>query len=132
MIHTKVQLARKQADGYAINLGKVNLVNVVTDVGMVGCGAFDVDALNNFDYPAARVKPTRSSEARSKGRNVGQRGPRSTQCLHPSQLRVPNLVVKHQFSIFGFINELDSLFKSKPRRLSNRWAEIKAGEQSEK
>ncbi len=61
MIHTKVQLARKQADGYVIPLGKVNLVNVVTDVGMVGCGAFDVTALNNFGYPAARVKPNRSS-----------------------------------------------------------------------
>jgi len=61
MIHTKVQLARKQADGYVITLGKINLVNVVTDVGMVGCGAFDVAALDNFGYPAARVKPTRSS-----------------------------------------------------------------------
>jgi uncharacterized protein YunC (DUF1805 family) len=61
MIHTKVQLARKQADGYVIPLGKVNLVNVVTDVGMVGCGAFDVTALNNFGYPAARVKPNRGS-----------------------------------------------------------------------
>ena len=61
MIHTKVQLARKQADGYIITLGKVNLVNVVTDVGMVGCGAFDVAALNNFGYPAARVKPTHGS-----------------------------------------------------------------------
>jgi len=61
MIHTKVQLARKQADGYVITLGKVNLVNVVTDVGMVGCGAFDVSALDNFGYPAARVKSTRST-----------------------------------------------------------------------
>lgn len=61
MIHTKVQLAKKQADGYVIPLGKVNLVNVVTDVGMVGCGAFDVAALNNFGYPAARVKPTRGN-----------------------------------------------------------------------
>ena len=61
MIHAKVQLAGKQADGYVITLGKVNLVNVVTDVGMVGCGAFDVAALNNFGYPAARVKPTRGS-----------------------------------------------------------------------
>ncbi|VVB64592.1 Uncharacterised protein [uncultured archaeon] len=34
---------------------------MVTDVRMVGCGAFDVSALNNFDYPAARVKPTRGS-----------------------------------------------------------------------
>jgi uncharacterized protein YunC (DUF1805 family) len=61
MIHAKVQLVGKQADGYVITLGKVNLVNVVTDVGMVGCGAFDVAALNNFGYPAARVKPTRGS-----------------------------------------------------------------------
>ncbi len=61
MIHTKVKLAKKEADGYVIPLGKVNLVNVVTDLGMVGCGAFDVAALNNFGYPAARVKPSRGS-----------------------------------------------------------------------
>lgn len=34
---------------------------MVTDLGMVGCGAFDVAALNNFGYPAARVKPSRGS-----------------------------------------------------------------------
>ena len=61
MIHRKVQLAKKQADGYVIPLGQVNLVNVVTDVGMVGCGAFDVAALNNFGYPAAKVKPSKGS-----------------------------------------------------------------------
>lgn len=61
MIQTKVKLAKKEADGYVIPLGKVNLVNVVTDLGMVGCGAFDVAALNNFGYPAARVKPSRGS-----------------------------------------------------------------------
>ena len=61
MIHEKVQLANKQADGYVIPLGPVNLVNVVTDVGMVGCGAFDVTALDNFGCPAARVKATRGS-----------------------------------------------------------------------
>lgn len=59
MAHIKVQLARKQADGYVIPLGPVNLVNVVTDVGMVGCGAFDVGALNSFGYPAAKVRPAR-------------------------------------------------------------------------
>jgi len=59
MVHEKVQLAKKQADGYVIPLGPVSLVSVVTDVGMVGCGAFDVEALNKFSYPAARVKPTR-------------------------------------------------------------------------
>jgi uncharacterized protein YunC (DUF1805 family) len=61
MIHSKVKLAGKEADGYVIPLGKVNLVNVVTDVGMVGCGAFDVAALNNFGYPAAKVRPTEGS-----------------------------------------------------------------------
>ena len=55
MVHEKVQLTSKQADGYVIPLGPVNLVNVVTDIGMVGCGAFDVAALDNFGYPAARV-----------------------------------------------------------------------------
>lgn len=52
-----VQLKGKKADGYVIPLGRVNLVNVATDVGMVGCGAFDIMALNNFDYPAAKVRP---------------------------------------------------------------------------
>jgi uncharacterized protein YunC (DUF1805 family) len=58
MVNEKVQLTSKQADGYVIPLGAINLVMVVTDVGMVGCGAFDVDALDGFDYPAARVKST--------------------------------------------------------------------------
>ncbi len=58
MNHIKVQLTRKQADGYVIPLGTINLVNVVTDAGMVSCGAFDVAALNNFNYPAAKVRPS--------------------------------------------------------------------------
>ncbi|MCX6672829.1 MAG: YunC family protein [Methanothrix sp.] len=61
MEHIKMQLSGKQADGYVIALGPVNLVNVVTDVGMVGCGAFDVAALNNFGYPAAKVRPAKGS-----------------------------------------------------------------------
>jgi uncharacterized protein YunC (DUF1805 family) len=56
IISQKVQLTNKQADGYSIPLGPMNLVCVVTDVGMVGCGAFDVMALDGFHYPAARVK----------------------------------------------------------------------------
>jgi uncharacterized protein YunC (DUF1805 family) len=56
MHHEKIQLMNKKADGYIIPLGPVSLVNVVTDRGMVGCGAFDVAALDRFDYPAARVK----------------------------------------------------------------------------
>lgn len=61
MLHEKVQLTNKQADGYIIPLGPVNLVSVVTDMGMVGCGAFDVAALDHFGYPAARVKATRGT-----------------------------------------------------------------------
>ena len=54
MDHEIVELAGKQARGYVIPLGPVNLVAVVTEVGMVGCGAFDVMALSSFGYPAAR------------------------------------------------------------------------------
>ena len=61
MLQRKVQLTNKQADGYVIRLGPVNLVNVVTDRGMVSCGAFDVAALDHFGYPAARVKATRGT-----------------------------------------------------------------------
>lgn len=55
-VRYKVQLTNKQADGYIIPLGKVNIVCVITDVGMVGCGAFDVMALDSFGYPAVRLK----------------------------------------------------------------------------
>lgn len=55
MIHKKIQIAGKQADGYVIPLGPVNLVTIITDIGMLGCGAFDVAALDRFDYPAARA-----------------------------------------------------------------------------
>jgi len=54
-----VELDGKQADGYVIPLGPVNVVCVVTDGGLVGCGAFDVAALDKFDYPAATVCATR-------------------------------------------------------------------------
>ncbi len=65
MIHIKIQLAEKQADGYVIPLGGIKLVSVVTDMGMVGCGAFDVAALNNFSYPAAKVRPSRGESITS-------------------------------------------------------------------
>jgi uncharacterized protein YunC (DUF1805 family) len=65
MIHMKIQLAEKQADGYIIPLGGIKLVSVVTDMGMVGCGAFDVAALNNFSYPAAKVRPSRGDSIAS-------------------------------------------------------------------
>jgi len=54
----EVRLSRKKADGIVIPLGPANLVAVKTDVGMVGCGAFDVAALDSFSYPAAKVRPS--------------------------------------------------------------------------
>jgi uncharacterized protein YunC (DUF1805 family) len=56
MIQKKIKLARKEADSYVIPFGKFNMVAVVTDIGMIGCGMFDVFALDKFDYPAARLK----------------------------------------------------------------------------
>jgi len=61
VFHEKTQLTTKEADGYVMPLGPVNLVYVITDTGMVGCGAFDVAALDNFGFPAARVRPTRGA-----------------------------------------------------------------------
>jgi uncharacterized protein YunC (DUF1805 family) len=54
--HQQVQLTAKQADGYIIPIGKANIVCAITDVGMVGCGAFDVMALDAYAYPAVKVK----------------------------------------------------------------------------
>jgi len=53
-----VKLTRKVANGFVIPLGPANLVAIKTDVGMVGCGAFDVAALDSFSYPAAKVRPS--------------------------------------------------------------------------
>ena len=58
MIQQKVRLLRGEGTGYVIPVGPVSLVSVVARQGMVGCGAFDVAALNNFGYPAARVRPS--------------------------------------------------------------------------
>ncbi|MFA5331966.1 MAG: YunC family protein [Methanoregula sp.] len=54
----KVHLPHKEAKGVIIPLGPANLVAVITDVGLVGCGAFDVVALDSFSYPAAKVRPS--------------------------------------------------------------------------
>ncbi|MBU0678321.1 MAG: YunC family protein [Verrucomicrobia bacterium] len=55
MEHTEVQLSTRKADGYVIPAGPFNLVAVLTDAGMIGCGAFDVKALDAFSYPAVRI-----------------------------------------------------------------------------
>ena len=58
MEQVTVKLTNKDAKGYVIPLGPANLVAVITDIGMVGCGAFDVAALDSFSFPAARVRPS--------------------------------------------------------------------------
>jgi uncharacterized protein YunC (DUF1805 family) len=56
MEHKRIRLTNKEADGYIVPLGPVNLVMIITDIGILGCGAFDVAALDRYDYPAVRVK----------------------------------------------------------------------------
>jgi uncharacterized protein YunC (DUF1805 family) len=51
-----ISLPHKEGTGYVIPLGPVNLVFIATDVGLVGCGAFDIMALDRFMYPAARAR----------------------------------------------------------------------------
>jgi uncharacterized protein YunC (DUF1805 family) len=58
MIEQDVPLRNSNGTGFIIPLGPVSLVAVVTKIGLVGCGAFDVAALNTFGYPAARVRGT--------------------------------------------------------------------------
>ncbi len=65
MKQEKIQLGKKQAEGFVIPIGPVNLVFATTDKGLVGCGAFDVLALDKFNYPAARVKATRGTSITS-------------------------------------------------------------------
>ena len=65
MCDLNVELGGKSARGFVYPLGPVSLVAVVTDVGMVGCGAFDVMALEKFGYPAARVRPSTGSSVAS-------------------------------------------------------------------
>lgn len=61
MYEERITLPHKAGTGYVIPLGPVNLVFIITDVGLVGCGAFDVKALDRFKYPAARVRPIRTT-----------------------------------------------------------------------
>jgi uncharacterized protein YunC (DUF1805 family) len=56
MQEERIVLPHKNGTGYVIPLGPVNLVFITTDIGMVGCGAFDVLALDRFGYPAARAR----------------------------------------------------------------------------
>jgi uncharacterized protein YunC (DUF1805 family) len=89
-----IQVGNKQAVGYAIALGPVNLVFAATDLGMVACGAFDIAALDKFSYPAAKVTGVSSVDellagtvkdanqgARKRGIEPGMTGRRALELL---------------------------------------------------
>jgi uncharacterized protein YunC (DUF1805 family) len=61
MMQESLTLKNSMATGYVIPAGPVNLVMVIAKSGMVGCGAFDVAALDAFGYPAAKVRPSRGN-----------------------------------------------------------------------
>jgi len=61
MHQEKIHLQNSDGMGYVVPLGLVSLVWVIAANGMVGCGAFDVEALQKFGYPAARVRPVRGT-----------------------------------------------------------------------
>ncbi len=58
-----IKLKNSWACGYVFTLGPANLVWVRANKGMIGCGAFDVCALEKFEYAAARVKPPVGEES---------------------------------------------------------------------
>lgn len=65
-MHTEsVPLKHSDGTGIVIPAGPVNLVLVIAAHGMVGCGAFDIEALGKHRYPAARVRPTRGPSIES-------------------------------------------------------------------
>lgn len=67
MLSEPIHLKNSEATGYVVPLGPVNLVFGVARRGMIGCGAFDVRALEKFGYPAARVRPLGSASVATLG-----------------------------------------------------------------
>ena len=51
-----IQLSNGQAKGYSVDAGPFNVLFCTTGKGMVACGAFNIQALAKFDYPAVRVQ----------------------------------------------------------------------------
>jgi quinol monooxygenase YgiN/uncharacterized protein YunC (DUF1805 family) len=55
----RITIGEKQVAVHIIPLGPANLVFAQTEHGILACGAIDPSALQRFDLPTARVKPTR-------------------------------------------------------------------------
>ncbi len=61
MKEIKINVKGKEATACVIEMGPFNLVLIKTAKGMIGCGAFDVKALEKFSYPAVKIKSTDGS-----------------------------------------------------------------------
>ena len=55
MEETIIELKAGRARGYAIDAGPFRVVFAVTGSGMLGCGVFNLEALEKLGYPAAKV-----------------------------------------------------------------------------
>ncbi|MBD3344693.1 MAG: DUF1805 domain-containing protein [Chitinivibrionales bacterium] len=55
MIHEQLELNGRPINAYVIPCGPFNVVFADTGTGMIGCGAFDVAALDKFSYPAVKM-----------------------------------------------------------------------------
>lgn len=51
----EIRVGEQIVTGYVVPLGSANLVFAVAAGGFLGCGAFDVEALEKFRLPAACV-----------------------------------------------------------------------------
>ncbi|MBR1369089.1 hypothetical protein RJ53_06075 [Methanocalculus chunghsingensis] len=56
MQHLTIPLEKRMADGYSIPVGGVHLIFVTAGDGLIGCGAFDIAALEKFGVPAAKMQ----------------------------------------------------------------------------
>ena len=65
MEEQKFSLDGTEVTGHIIPIGQVNLVFAQTKRGLVGCGAIDVIALEKFNIPAVKVRPTTADSVRN-------------------------------------------------------------------
>ena len=52
----EIKLSKKTAEGYVFPLNGVSMVFAKTDIGIVGCGLFEIPVFERFKCPAAKVR----------------------------------------------------------------------------
>ena len=78
MNHTTQTINGKECDCYVVETGPFNLVFILTKNGLIGCGAFDVKALEKFDYPAVKIAGVATIEDLLEGRVIEVNDPATT------------------------------------------------------